>query len=425
MSLAQLNLMINKLLWLLLCVVIPVQASTIFENRDIPLIDNRFRLDQTIDKATFLLYRSPGSPAAILVRPDGSKIYAWDVPKNVSWLETDELDIVTIEKPMRGPWQAVAENKGRNRIRILSDIDLTVDPIPHQLYQGERLRVTARLSSKGERIDLEVMLQEALMNVALMRQQLLEDQTVEVRRDELGKFFDDGKDYDEYADDGVFTTFIKLEARPGKYEMIVSTLNQIFTRAQISPVLIYPNPVEIKVMSPKDEERQARMALVIDTDEIRPESVVISGKVYNNVGWEQDFQTYAESDEFTVDLPTPTEQGRYRVMGTLLATTIQNREIVIDLPEEDFVILPPPPPPPEPVVIEEVVVPEPEMSLWLVILFYVFGFLLLAGAAFGFIWWRKRKAFEAALKGAREAPAAEPSAEPKMDEASSLKMPSE
>ncbi|GDY27817.1 TIGR03503 family protein [Agarivorans sp. Toyoura001] len=417
--------MIKNTLWLLLWLALPLQASTIFENRDIPLIDNRFRLDHSIEKATFLLYRSPGSPAAILVRPDGSKIYAWEVPKNVSWLETDELDIVTIENPMRGPWQAVAENNGRNRIRILSDVELNVDPIPHQLYQGERLRISARLSSKGERIDLEVMLKEALMNVALMRQQLLEDQTVEVRRDELGKFYDDGKDYDEYADDGVFTTHIKLEARPGKYEMVVSTLNQIFTRAQLSPVLIYPNPVSIKVMSPKDEQRQARMALVIDTDEVRPESVVISGKVYNNVGWEQAFQTYADGEEFTVDLPTPTEQGRYRVMGTLLATTIQNREIVIDLPEEDFVILPPPPPPPEPVVVKTVVVPEPEMSLWLVILVSVFGFVAVAGLAFLFIWWRKRKAFEAALKNAKEAPAAQPSVEPKMDEASTLKMPSE
>ncbi|MGY5450098.1 TIGR03503 family protein [Agarivorans sp. MS3-6] len=417
--------MIKTTLWLCLCLVLPLQATTVFENRDIPLIDNRFRLDHSIDKATFLLYRTPGSPAAILVRPDGSKIYAWDVPKNVSWLETDELDIVTIANPMRGPWQAVAENKGRNRVRILSEVELTTDPIPHQLYQGERLKITARLSTKGERIDLELMLKEALMNIALMRQQLSDDQQVEIRRLELGKFYDDGKNHDEYPDDGIFTTHVKLEARPGKYEMVISTLNQVFTRAQRSPVLIYPNPVAIKVMSPKDEERQARMALVIDTDELKPESVVISGKVYNNVGWEQAFQTYATSEQFTVDLPTPKEQGRYRVMGTLLATTLQNREIVIDLPEEDFVILPPPPPPPKVVAPIPVKVEDPGMSLWLIILLSVSGFLILVGSAFGFIWWRKRKAFAEALKGAREASETSVTAEPKMDEAGGLKMPPE
>ncbi|WP_411990869.1 hypothetical protein [Agarivorans sp. DSG3-1] len=65
------------------------------------------------------------------------------------------------------------------------------------------------------------------------------------------------------------------------------------------------------------------------------------------------------------------------------------------------------------------------MSLWLVILLSVFGFVAVAGLAFLFIWWRKRKAFEAALKNAKEAPVAQPSVEPKMDEASTLKMPSE
>jgi len=416
--------MIRKWLCLLLLTVgLPLQATTIFENRDIPLIDNRFRLDESIDKATFLLYRSEGAPAAILVRPDGSKIYAWDVPANVSWLETDELDIVTIENPMRGPWQAVAENKGRNRIRVLSDIEMEVDTIPYQLYQGERLRITASLTSKGERIDLEVMLREALMNVAMLHEQLQDDQSIEMRRDSLGKFYDDGKNYDEYANDGVFTTHVQLDIKPGKYEMVVSTLNQIFTRAQRTPVLVYPNPVSIEVISPKDQQREAQMALLIDTDEIKPESVVISGKVYNNVGWEEAFQVYGEGEEFSVNLPTPAEQGRYRVMGTLLATTIQNREIVIDLPEEDFVILPPPPPP-QPVV-EVVVVEEPATPWWLIILLSVLGLLLLVGLVFGFIWWRKRKAYAAALKEAKAAASEIKTAEPKMDDADSLQMPPE
>ncbi|WP_432452196.1 MULTISPECIES: TIGR03503 family protein [unclassified Agarivorans] len=416
--------MIKKFLWLLLWLVLPLQASTIFENRDIPLIDNRFRLDESIDKVTFLLYRSPGSPAAILVRPDGSKIYAWQLPSNVSWLETDELDIVTIEKPMRGPWQAVAENKGRNRVRILSDVEMVTDPIPHQLYRGERLRIRSRLMNKGERIDLGVMLKDAILDVALSHEQLLDDQTLQVRQESLGKFADDGKNYDEVANDGVFTTYVSLDTQPGKYQMIVSTLNQIFTRAQSTSVLIYPNPVAIRVLSPKDEQRQARMALVIDADELRPETVVITGKVFNNVGWQQDFQAYADTHEFTIDLPTPASQGRYRVSGTLLATTLQNRELVIELPEEDFVILPPPPPPPPPVV-EKVVIPEPPTPLWLIILLGILGFALFAGVIFLVIWWRKRKAFAAALKQARDAPPATPEVEPKMEDSSDLKIPSE
>ena len=42
------------------------------EQNEIPLLDNRFRIDSQLDEITLLFFRKPGSPAVILVRPMAS-----------------------------------------------------------------------------------------------------------------------------------------------------------------------------------------------------------------------------------------------------------------------------------------------------------------------------------------------------------------
>ena len=52
------------------------KLTVLAEGNEIPLLDNRFRIDHDVDKITLLFFRRQGSPAVVLVRPDGSKIYA-------------------------------------------------------------------------------------------------------------------------------------------------------------------------------------------------------------------------------------------------------------------------------------------------------------------------------------------------------------
>lgn len=427
MAQALIRLFSRTCLWSIIA-VLPLFASAneIFTNRDVPLIDNRFRLDHGIEKITFILYREEGTRAAVLVRPNGSKLYAWDLPENATWLETDEMDIVTIENPMPGPWQAVAENRGRNRIQLLSDVALEVDEIPTQLYFGERLKIAAQLHNRGDKIDLGVYIDEALLSVAVNRTVNI-DLRERIRREELAKFYDDGKKFDEVPDDGIFTAVVDVDIEPGKYELVVSTINEVFTRALRQEVFIYPNPVSVKIDAPDDDSNQAVMHMQIDRDELDPSSVIIDGKVFNNVGWEEPFQVFAETDKIAVPLPTPAMHGRYRVGGTILANTLDGRELVVEFPEEDFVILPPPPPPVAPEVLEQAAEAEEPSSPWGMIIGIVFGVLLLVGAVFGFIWWRKRVAFKKALEKARqsEAPAMNGGPEPKMSEGPELNMPEE
>ncbi len=59
--------------------ITPLQRDGI--QNEIPLLDNRFRIDHKVDKITLLFFRKRGAPAVVLVRPDGSKYYATDSVK--------------------------------------------------------------------------------------------------------------------------------------------------------------------------------------------------------------------------------------------------------------------------------------------------------------------------------------------------------
>jgi uncharacterized protein (TIGR03503 family) len=114
------------------------------------LLDNRFRIDPTIEQITFLIYRSNPSHPVVLVRPDGHKYYASRHPDNVSWYQEPSMDIVSIDNPMPGPWQAVGKVTPKNNIVLISHLQLSSDTLPMRMYQNEEVKFTARLTVDGK-----------------------------------------------------------------------------------------------------------------------------------------------------------------------------------------------------------------------------------------------------------------------------------
>lgn len=90
-------------LWLVLL------GSAVASESSMSFLDNRFRVDETVERITFLVYRQDNSRPVTLVRPDGKKYYAWKHPDTVNWIEEPTADIITIERPMPGPWQAIGK----------------------------------------------------------------------------------------------------------------------------------------------------------------------------------------------------------------------------------------------------------------------------------------------------------------------------
>ena len=393
---------------LLLLLSLGASATEVFAPSDIPLLDNRFRIDYGVKEITFIVKRKPGTPSVILVRPDGSKLYVGKVkPAEVGWLALPEHDLITLRNPMPGPWQVIGEVDPDNRVRILSDIRLDIAALPMQLYQGEVVKLKAWLLINGQPPKDKYYLSDLGMTVKLQSFSDASQQKV-VLDQVLGHYRDDGKGLDEVPGDGIMTAEVTLQDIPGgKYRAMFSTGNQVFVRARYQDVLLYPYPFSYN-LAPPSEELGAKLSLLIDRDELDPASVVIKGSVTSNVGGLYEFSETASEPKLDIDLSIIKEVGQHVVKATLYGTTRLGRELKIELPVKTFNIFPPPPPPVEVVSAAAPAssaestheAPAQEMG-WLIWVLAGGGVLLVMLGGVGFVVMQKRRAFKRALAAAQ------------------------
>ena len=395
-------------LWsgLLLLASLTASANEVFAPSDIPLLDNRFRIDYGVKEITFIVTRKPGTPSVILVRPDGSKLYVGKVtPPDVGWLALKDQDLITIRDPMPGPWQAIGEVDPDNRVRLLSNIRLETDQLPTQLYQGERVKLKSWLLIDDAPPKAGYYLTDLGMTVRLQRFNDAKQEGEPIVDEVLGHYRDDGKGLDEVPGDGIMTAEAVLDVAAGKYRAMYSTGNQVFSRARYQDVLIYPLPVSY-TLAPPSQEFGAKLSFLIDADELDPASVVIEGKATNTVGASMAFNAVATEPRVEVDLSAIKEVGQYEVNATLFGTTRLGREIQVTLPVKSFNIFPVLAAEPSAAsaasetsaaVPNQVKFEEKQSSGWLIWLLGGVGILLVLLGGVGFILLQKRRALKKAM----------------------------
>ena len=412
-------------LWggLLLLTSLSGMANEVFAPSDIPLLDNRFRIDYGVKEITFIIKRKPGTPSVILVRPDGSKLYVGKVtPPEVGWLALKDQDLITVRNPMPGPWQAIGEVDPDNRVRLLTDIRLESEPLPARLYQGERVKLQSRLLIDGAAPGAGYYLSDLGMTVKLQQFNDAAQSGEPIVEETLGHYLDDGKGLDEVPGDGVLTAEAVLDVPAGKYRALYSSGNQVFSRAQSQQVLLFPWPLSYTLDAPSGDTG-ARLSLLIDADELAPASVVIQGKAIDSAGVSMAFNAVATEPRLGVDLSALKAAGQYRVEATLFGTTRLGREVQLQLPVKSFTIMPPPAPTPSAASPTSAAVPtkakfeERESPVWLPWALGGGGLLLLLLGAGGFILLQKRRTLHKAMAAQKaQSEAVAPAAQaPKLD----------
>ncbi len=412
-------------LWggLLLLTSLSGMANEVFAPSDIPLLDNRFRIDYGVKEITFIIKRKPGTPSVILVRPDGSKLYVGKVtPPDVGWLTQQDQDLITVRNPMPGPWQAIGEVDPDNRVRLLTDIRLESEPLPARLYQGERVKLQSRLLIDGAAPGAGYYLSDLGMTVKLQQFNDAAQSGEPIVEETLGHYLDDGKGLDEVPGDGILTAEAVLDVPAGKYRALYSSGNQVFSRAQSQQVLLFPWPLSYTLDAPSGDIG-ARLSLLIDADELDPASVVIQGKAIDSAGVSMAFNAVATEPRLGVDLSALKAAGLYRVEATLFGTTRLGREVQLQLPVKSFTIMPPPAPTPSAASPTSAAVPtqakfeERESPVWLPWALGGGGLLLLLLGAGGFILLQKRRTLHKAMAAQKaQSEAVAPAAQaPKLD----------
>ena len=309
------------------------------------LLDNRFRVDPTIEQITFLVYREQSSQPVVLVRPDGKKYYAWGTYDNVRWYQEPSLDIISVDKPMAGPWQAIGKVTPKNNIRLISHLKLSTDVFPNRLYHNEALKFTARLTSDDKPLVLRDFLDRVNLRVTFTKFVENEDELIKEARPVpmvIGEFADDGRGLDEKAGDGVFTVQLPIDVEPGKYRARITSGNGVFLRAQEQVVLVYPSPITRTFIQSRHADQPHQLVVSGEQGMITPGSIAV------NVGQEapdgfisySQGQVSADGTKTTLEMDNDPELGKYSWHGEVFATDLATkRSLVFPIKEQSFSVV--------------------------------------------------------------------------------------
>lgn len=326
-----------------LLIVFSAQAAK-SSDPEMRLLNNRFRIDPTIAQVAFIVYREKESQPVVLIQPDGSKLYAWRHPDNVSWHQEPDMDIISITNPMPGPWQAIGKISSENKIRILSELTMTIDTFPDKLYKGETVKFTAKLMQEGtplilrdflDRVELKVTFTEYIANE--------NDLPVNLRPQEksLGIFVDNGAGLDEYPGDGIFTVELPIDVAPGKYRVRVTSGNGVFFRSLEQEVLVYPTPLMATFKQSRKKSLSHNLLLESDTSSIEPGSIALHAQYTNPLGKSSSYEGASSKNATALNVPIDNfdEPGRYTWFAQLYGTDkITGRPLVFRLPEHSFAV---------------------------------------------------------------------------------------
>ena len=304
----------------------------------ISLFDNRFRIDGEVDEITLLMFRRPGSPSVILVRPDGSKINVRNAEEQqVEWHASRNYDLIQIPRPMAGPWQALGRILAESRIMVLSDIILDVDPLPDHLMSGETLKVTARLKNAGEPINARDFREILTLDVIFISTNNPDYDNFGRGIVQVAQFRDDGRGFDERARDGVFTGEFQLNFAAGEWVPKYLVKTPLYTReVEQAPVLIHPIPIKAELTKAENAEAMHQLNFVVVNEEVKAQSLILQGRV-----------RYPDGDTAAFSLQRPDfgahrlqlehrGYGSYMIEIQAFGELRNGREFMLTLPNVDF-----------------------------------------------------------------------------------------
>ena len=121
-------------------------------SEEVPLQDNKFLIDSSIEEFTALIFRKEGSEATQLLAPDESVITANSNDPDVTWHTDEKYDLITVKRPYEGEWSLQAESDPDNRVTVVSDLTLQFEEIPPTIFSGEEINIHAWFDSEDGQV---------------------------------------------------------------------------------------------------------------------------------------------------------------------------------------------------------------------------------------------------------------------------------
>jgi uncharacterized protein (TIGR03503 family) len=310
----------------------------------VPLKDNKFLVDNSIQEVTLLVFRKEGAEPTQVITPSGEQFDAKSAPKSVSWHRDVGYDMLTITKPETGEWRVQAAMDPDNRVIIVTDLKMVSSQLPSRFVLGESLPLTVNFSNQGKQITRK----DFLDVVNLKSGHVDANGTGEER-----PILDDGKDGDEVSGDGNFTLRVGEGLAAGKVELIITAQGNTFQREQ-RQIFELADPMVMKFQPSAQGGEEWQLSLMPDSEIVDLDSLELNASLISNTGEEQPVMLLPGIEQGMREalINADTLMGDWTLSVSVKGRTRAGSalDLTLDPVAIEGKATPPPSPPPEPVV---------------------------------------------------------------------------
>lgn len=310
----------------------------------VPLKDNKFLVDNSIQEVTLLVFRKEGAEPTQVITPSGEQFDAKSAPKSVSWHRDVGYDMLTITKPETGEWRVQAAMDPDNRVIIVTDLKMVSSQLPSRFVLGESLPLTVNFSNQGKQITRK----DFLDVVNLKSGHVDANGTGEER-----PILDDGKDGDEVSGDGNFTLRVGEGLAAGKVELIITAQGNTFQREQ-RQIFELADPMVMKFQPSAQGGEEWQLSLMPDSEIVDLDSLELNASLISKTGEEQPVMLLPGIEQGMREalINADTLMGDWTLSVSVKGRTRAGSalDLTLDPVAIEGKATPPPSPPPEPVV---------------------------------------------------------------------------
>ncbi|WP_292440849.1 vWA domain-containing protein [Methylophaga sp.] len=283
-------------------------------NRDtVPLADNQFSIDKSVEEMTVLAFRQPGSAATKLQLPDGTTLEQSQQSERIRWLHEDSFDLITVEQPVPGQWQINAELDPDNRVMVVTDMQLRTSDLPNNVLVGEQFDFEARLTEKGEVISRPAFLH------------LVDGQLVRKKATELNEL-----PLNRRPDEAVYRASLGTGFEAGRNDVIVTMKSATFERQRRQSINVIAAPISIDTTQLEQPSRSHRIEVEADAGLINPDSLSITALLREQDGDEWPYEMLKIADNrWRLTLTDLEPEQDYTLSLQLRGATPEGRQVFL------------------------------------------------------------------------------------------------
>ena len=284
----------------------------------LPLRNNSFQVDSSIDEFSLLVFRKAKATPTRLQAPDGTQLSQDKLPDNGAWYHEQGYDLITVKKPASGTWKLIAETDPDNQVMIVTDLKLKVTELPSYLTQNDTVELVASFTEKDNLITRRDFLD--LVTIKLRQSDELERQREWQLSPETGQ-------------PGLFKQTIHETLTPGKQTFTITVDGKTFQREVVQTVDVIENPIQSSLKAVQEGDKTLLLlSLTADQKVLDPASVKIATSLGDGTGNKQTVNLPRMEDGWGLKLNVPPPDARIIINFTVTAQSLQGAALNPQVP---------------------------------------------------------------------------------------------